>query len=284
MSQSSKAKIIQILQTKLWCHFFQTLNSYYVDRILYSLTDSCSSVVTLGCIIYRRTIRIVVWLILKSSGKSHSFFIKSRCIGRQDLKCRTRLSGGICGSIKGQTGCFFSTSANDGLYITGMLINHTHGRLWLRCKTYSFCYYGAAIRKNMLFVTVNIGLSLFLGIKEKIKFRIFILEIQLQHFFAVVHFFTFRVLYCQGIIKSILHIIRIIGRICILFIQNRLNLCVLRGINTQTTTVYQILRLCSCITFDLHKVIDHLVNQFILKITVNSILCTGIDCLSCLYT
>ena len=157
-----------------------------------------------------------------------------------------------------------------------MLVDYTHGRLWLRCKAYTLCYNRASVCENTFLITVNITLTFFLRVKEQVKFRIFILEVKLEHFLAVVYFFTLRILDSQCIVQCILYIIRIIGRICIFFIKNLLDCRILCCINAQTTAVDKVLCLCSGISLNIHQVIDHLIDQFILKITVNRILCLRI--------
>ena len=53
MCQSGKAKIIQVLKSKLRCNFLQTFDRYDVDGILDRFSDRCSSIVASCCIIDR---------------------------------------------------------------------------------------------------------------------------------------------------------------------------------------------------------------------------------------
>ena len=147
-----------------------------------------------------------------------------------------------------------------------MLVDDTHGRLGLGSEAYPFCHYGAAVGENRLFISVHITLSLFLGVKEKIEFRIFILEIQLQHLFAVIDLLALRILDSESIIQSILHIVGVVLRIGIFLVKYLLDRRILRGINTQSAAVHQVLGLCSCISLDVHQVVDHLIDQFVLEI------------------
>ena len=126
MSQCCKSKIIQILQAKLWSNLLQTFYCHNVNGILNCLSDRRCSTITLGSIVDRRSIRIVVRFIFKRCCKCHSLLIEGWCIRRKNLKCRTRLSGRICCSVQSQTGCLFSTTANDGLNVARMLVNNTH--------------------------------------------------------------------------------------------------------------------------------------------------------------
>ena len=165
-----------------------------------------------------------------------------------------------------------------------MLVNDRHGRLGLWGKVYTLCHNCASIGKNVGFITVYITLAFILGIKKQVKGRIFILEIELQHFFAVVCFCTVRLLYGQCIFQSVLNISGIIVRVGIFFIQDILDIRILRGHDLQTTTVKQVLCLGLGISFDIHQIIDNLFVQLILKVRVYLTLGLGIGNLSFLNT
>ena len=165
-----------------------------------------------------------------------------------------------------------------------MLIDHTHGRLWLRGKIYTFSNNLASICNNICFISVYISLTFFWRIKQKIETRIFVLEVELQHFLAVVYLISIRVSNCQCIVKFILNCVRIIGRIGIFFIQNILNRGILCSIYLKTAAVQKVSCLGLGITFDVHQIIDDLVSKFILEIGVNCIFCAGILFLSSLNT
>ena len=46
---------------------------------------------------------------------------------------------------------------------------------------------------------------------------------------------------------------------------------ILSGINLKTAAVNKVLGLSSCITLDVHKIIDHLVNKLVFKIAVDRV-------------
>ena len=75
MSKSGETEVVQIFQTKVRSYFFQTLDSNNVDRVLDCCTDRGGSVIGTGCIVYRRTIRVFIRLILKSCCQCHSLFV-----------------------------------------------------------------------------------------------------------------------------------------------------------------------------------------------------------------
>ena len=165
-----------------------------------------------------------------------------------------------------------------------MLVNDTHRRLWLRCEVYTLCKNLASVCKNAFFISVYISLSFFRRIEEKVETRIFILEIKLKHFLAVVYLISVRICDCQCIVKFVLNFIREIGSIGILFIQDILNLRILSGINFKTTAVKQVGSLCLCVSFDIHQIIDDLIGQFIFKVSINCIFGTGVFFLRLLNT
>ena len=156
-----------------------------------------------------------------------------------------------------------------------MLIDDTHRGLRLRCEIYTFCNYFAAVSQNVFFITIYISLAFFRRVKEKIKIRILILEIKLQHFFAVVNLIALRICDSKGKIQFVLCLIREIGRIGIFLIQNILDSRILGGIDFKTAAVKQVGSLGFCVTLNIHKVINDLVCQFILKIGVNGIRIVG---------
>ena len=269
MGQSSKSEIIQIFKTKSRGNLFQTFDCHNVDGILDCLTDGGLAAVASCGVVNRRTVRIFIWLIHKCSSQCITFFIQSRSVSGYNFKGRTRLSGCIRGTIQSQAGCFFTTASDQGFYITGMLVNNSHGRLRLRCKVYTLGNNGASVRKNAGFVLVYILLALFRRIEEKIEFRILITEIELQHFLAVIFLVSICILNGQCVIQFILYISRIVIRICIFFIKNLLNVGIQCCHDFQAATVKKISSLCFCVTFDIHKVADYLVGDLVLKIGVD---------------
>ena len=156
-----------------------------------------------------------------------------------------------------------------------MLVNYRHGRLRLWCKVYTFRNNGTSISKNAGFVTIYIGLSFILGIKEKVKGWILVLEVKLHHLFAVVGLCAVRFFHGESIFKRILHVIRIIGWIGILLIQDTLDIRVLSGHDLQTAAVQKVLCLCLGVALDVHQVIDNLLGKLILEIRVNLTLGLG---------
>ena len=148
MGKSCEAKVVQILKTKLRSNLLQTFHCDYVYRVLDSFSDRGCSSVSSGSVFYRRTIRVVIWFVLKCCGQCHALFVESRSIGRNNFECGTGLSGGICRTVQSKTGGFFAASADNCFYIAGMLVNHAHGRLRLRRKVY-------ALRNNLASVCKN---------------------------------------------------------------------------------------------------------------------------------
>jgi len=150
-----------------------------------------------------------------------------------------------------------------------MLVNDSHGRLWLWRKVYTLRYYGASVCQDVSLVLIHILLTFLRRIKEKIKFRILITEIQLQHFFAVVCLFSIRALYSQCIIQFILNIGRIVIRVCIFLIKDLLHVGIQGCHNLQTTAVKKIGSLCLGISFNVHQVADDLIGNLVFKVCVN---------------
>ena len=101
-----------------------------------------------------------------------------------------------------------------------MLVDHTHGRLWLRCEIDTLCKNFTSVGEYACLIFVYISLSIFRGIEQKIEIGILILKIKLQHFLTVVYLISIRIGNRQGIVKFILDSVRIIGRICIFLIQD----------------------------------------------------------------
>ena len=151
-----------------------------------------------------------------------------------------------------------------------MLVNDAHGRLGLGSEAHTLCYNGASVRKNRLFVAVHIALTFLLRIKQEVEFRIFVLEIQLKHFFAVIDLFALGIFHSESVIQSVLHIFRIVFRIGVFFIQNILDRGILCGVDAESAAVHQVLSLRFRISFNVHQIVDHLVDQLVFKIGINS--------------
>ena len=149
-----------------------------------------------------------------------------------------------------------------------MLVDNAHGRLRLRRKVYALCNDFASVRKDTCFVTVHVSLSLFFGTEQKVKFRIFILEKQFQHFLAVIDFISFRICHSQCVIKGILCVCRIVFRVCIFLIKNFLNVRILCCHNFKTAAVQKVSCLGFCVPLNIHKVIDDLVCKLIFKVSI----------------
>ena len=70
--------------------------------------------------------------IFNGSSKRISAGIQSRSVCGYDLETGSGLSGGICRTVQGKTGCFLSASAYDRLYFSGRLFHNDNRslRLW----------------------------------------------------------------------------------------------------------------------------------------------------------
>ena len=194
------------------------------------------------------------------------------------------MSGSVRCPVQCKTCRFLSTTTDQSLYIAGMLVDHTHGRLWLRCEIDTLCKNFTSVGEYACLIFVYISLSIFRGIEQKIEIGILILKIKLQHFLTVVYLIPIRIGNRQGIVKFILDSVRIIGRICIFLIQDILDLGILCCIYFKSAAVEKIGCLFFGVTFDIHQVVDDLICQFIFKICVNSILSAGVLFLSGLDT
>ena len=269
MCQSCKSEIIQIFKTKSRSNLFQAFDCNNIDGILDCLTDRGLAAIASCGIVNRRAVRIFIWFIHKCGSQCITFFVQSRSIGGYNLKGRTRLSGCICGTVQCQAGCFFTTATDQGFYITGMLIDDRHGRLRLWCKVYALGNHGTSVSQDAGLVLINILLAFFRRIEEKIEFRILITEIELQHFLAVIFLVSVCILNGQCVVQLILYISRIIIRIRVLFIQDLLNTGIQGCHDLQTTAVKKIGSLSFGVTFDIHKVADDLIGNFVFKVCVN---------------
>ena len=104
----------------------KTLNCNGIDRITDRCTDRSGTIKAAACIIDWCTVVIGDWLVFVSGSQCHSLLIKGRSIGGYDLKCRTWLTGTVCSTVQGKAGSLGSTSANDRLHISGMLVDNRH--------------------------------------------------------------------------------------------------------------------------------------------------------------
>ena len=126
MRQCSKSKVVQVFQTKLRGYILKTLNCNGIDRITDRCTDRSGTIKAAACIIDRCAVVVGDWLVFVSGSQRHSLLIKGCSIGGYDLKCRTWLTGTVCSTVQGKAGSLGSTSANDRLHISGMLVNDRH--------------------------------------------------------------------------------------------------------------------------------------------------------------
>ncbi len=56
---------------------------------------------------------------------------------------------------------FLSTTTDQSFYIAGMLVDHTHGRLWLRCEIDTLCKNFTSVGEYACLIFVYISLSIF---------------------------------------------------------------------------------------------------------------------------
>ena len=67
VGKCSESEVIQILKTKFRSYLLQTFYCHYVDGVLDRCTNSSSSIVRTGCVVYRRTVRIFIGFIFEGS-------------------------------------------------------------------------------------------------------------------------------------------------------------------------------------------------------------------------
>ena len=126
MCQCGESKVVKVFQAKLRSDILETLDSNGIDGITDGSTEGSGTIEVTACIINWGTILIGDRLILVGGSQCHALFIEGRSIGGYDLKCGTRLTGTVCGTVQGKTGSLGSPSANDRLHIPGMLVDNSH--------------------------------------------------------------------------------------------------------------------------------------------------------------
>ena len=239
VSQCGETKFEQLVVTGLWCDFGQRFDSYNVDGLFDRFADRDITKITTGGITHLRAVFVGIFFILVNGSQGLALFQCSG-IGRNNLKGRTWLTGRICSSVHGQTGSLFTAAADDSFDIAGFLIHdrHTGLRLHRKGNPLGKDLGTGLFLKNMGLVLVYIGLSLVIGIKQKLEvFILCILKIQTQHFLTVVLLCAIGFGNSQCPVQTNFGTDREIGRIGIFFVNNTLDYRILRSIDTQTAAV-----------------------------------------------
>ena len=236
------------------------------DRI----SDACLPEVNLVPVFRFLTVWIGVrCFIFNGSSKRISAGIQSRSVCGYDLETGSGLSGGICRTVQGKTGCFLSASAYDRLYFSGRLFHNDNRslRLWGNVPTLVDRIILCDAERGFIFV--HCSLRFFRGSKDQgIIFSPCGSDILTKHFFAVIFYGSVSAGDRQGKFQTVFRSKRVNGFIGNFFITNLLDPCILCGNDRQTSAVKRIVSLCFRKSFPGHKILDNLLGKFVIEIGI----------------
>ena len=267
-----KSEFCQIIVSCLRCDLRQDFDRRNIVGMYDCFAYGYVSVVSAVCVADRSAVLIGVWLVLDHRGKGDRSGIQRRTVSGKWFERRSRLTVTVRRAVQRQAGSLLSETSDECLYITGGLVDDGHACLRLHGKISPFGSDRVALGQNGSFISIDIALGLFLRIKQKVKFRIVIAEEKLHHFLAVILNRSIGMGDGQRPVQSHLGIRRVIVRILEFFIQYGLDPGVLCGIDMQTAAVNRILRLDFRITLLDHQVVDHLGDDFVIKIGIRGFL------------